>query len=58
MIHTGDNLNEVKKQFWQQYFVETLSVYEMVPHTAKVRRLEENRNFWKGILYGDGKDSR
>jgi hypothetical protein len=61
MTHRRDNLSEKKKQFWSRYFAKSLSVTDIVTrknYRTDVRRLEDNKDFWKGFLYGVGNESR
>jgi hypothetical protein len=56
MTRTRDDRKE-KKQFWTKYFAEKLSVNGILlrdNRTARVRRLEDNRDFWRGVFDGTG----
>lgn len=61
MTHKQDDLSKEKIQFRLTYIAKTLSGNGIVPrnnHTVNVDRLEDNRNYWRGFLDGDGKGRR
>jgi hypothetical protein len=57
MTQRRDNFNVKNKWFWSKFLSENLSVYGK-NSAIKVGGQEDIRNYWKGFLYGNGKETR
>jgi hypothetical protein len=50
----GEKVHVRNRQLWSKYLVKKLSANGIVVrkrHSAKVRRREDNQNFWRGFLW-------